>query len=50
MRILAIATVTDMATGLPGLVDHVSHEEVLAIADRAGKRLGNVIKGVVRRL
>jgi purine-nucleoside phosphorylase len=50
MRILAIATVTDMATGLPGLVDHVSHEEVLAIADRAGKRLGGVVKGVVRRL
>ncbi len=50
MRILAIATVTDMATGLPGLVDHVSHEEVLAIADKAGKRLGNVVKGVVQRL
>ncbi len=50
MRILAISTVTDMATGLPGLVDHVSHEEVLAIADRAGKRLGDVVKGVVGRL
>ncbi|HZP96107.1 MAG TPA: purine-nucleoside phosphorylase [Candidatus Limnocylindria bacterium] len=50
MRILAIATVTDMATGLPGLVDHVSHEEVLAIADRAGRRLGSVVKGVVARL
>lgn len=50
MRILAIATVTDMATGLPGLIDHVTHEEVLAVADRAGKRLGNVVKGVVRRL
>ena len=50
MRILAIATVTDMATGLPGLVDHVTHEEVLAVADRAGKRLGNVVKGVVARL
>ena len=50
MRILAIATVTDMATGLPGLVDHVSHEEVLAIADKAGKRLANVVKGVVKRL
>jgi purine-nucleoside phosphorylase len=50
MRILAIATVTDMATGLPGLIDHVSHEEVLAIADRAGKRLGEVVKGVVKRL
>ena len=50
MRILAIATVTDMATGLPGLVDHVTHEEVLAVADKAGERLGNVVKGVVRRL
>jgi len=50
MRILAIATVTDMATGLPGLVDHVTHEEVLAVADMAGKRLGNVVKGVVKRL
>ena len=50
MRVLAISTVTDMATGLPGLIEHVSHEEVLAIADRAGKRLGNVVKGVVARL
>ena len=50
MRILAIATVTDMATGLPGLVDHVTHEEVLAVADKAGTRLGNVVKGVVRKL
>lgn len=50
MRILAIATVTDMATGLPGLVDHVTQEGVLAVADRAGKRLGNVVKGVVARL
>ncbi len=50
MRILAIATVTDMATGLPGLISHITHEEVLAVADKAGKRLGNVVKGVVRRL
>jgi purine-nucleoside phosphorylase len=50
MRILAIATVTDMATGLPGLVDHVTHEEVLAVADKAGKRLGTVVKGVVGKL
>ena len=50
MRILAIATVTDMATGLPGLIDHVTHEEVLAVADRAGKRLGNVVKGVLAKL
>ncbi len=50
MPILAIATVTDMATGLPGLVEHVTHEEVLAVADRAGKRLGDLVKGVLRRL
>lgn len=50
MRILAIATVTDMATGLPGLIDHVTHEEVLAVADRAGARLANVVKGVLARL
>lgn len=50
MRVLAIATVTDMATGLPGLIDHVTHEEVLAVADKAGKRLGAVVKGVVERL
>lgn len=50
MRILAIATVTDMATGLVGLIDHVTQEEVLAVADRAGKRLGDVVKGVVRKL
>ncbi len=50
MRILAIATVTDMATGLPGLVDHVTAEQVLAAAAQAGTRLGNVVKGVVARL
>lgn len=50
MRILAIATVTDMATGLPGLVDHVTHEEVLAVADRAGARLATLVKGVLGRL
>ena len=50
MRILAIATVTDMATGLPGLVDHVTHEEVLAVADRVGARLLSLVKGVVRRM
>jgi purine-nucleoside phosphorylase len=50
MRILAIATVTDMATGLPGLIEHVTQEEVLAVADSAGTRLGDVVKGVVARL
>jgi purine-nucleoside phosphorylase len=50
MRILAISTVTDMATGIPGQIEHVSHEDVLAVADRAGKRLAGVIKGIVARL
>jgi purine nucleoside phosphorylase len=50
MRILAIATVTDMATGIPGEIEHVEHADVLAVADRAGARLGNLVKGVVARL
>ena len=50
MRILAISTVTDMATGIPGQIQHVSHQEVLEVADRAGKRLAEVVKGVVARL
>jgi purine-nucleoside phosphorylase len=50
MRILAIATVTDMATGIPGLIQHVTHEEVLEVANRAGTRLGDVIKGVVAKI
>jgi purine-nucleoside phosphorylase len=50
MRILAISTVTDMATGIPGQIEHVSHEEVLAVANRAGKRLAELVKGVVGRL
>jgi purine-nucleoside phosphorylase len=50
MRILAISTVTDMATGIPGLIQHVTHEEVLAVANKAGARLGTVVKGVVARL
>ncbi|HEV8229635.1 MAG TPA: purine-nucleoside phosphorylase [Candidatus Limnocylindria bacterium] len=50
MRILAISTVTDMATGIPGLIQHVTHEEVLAVAEKAGSRLANVVKGVVARL
>lgn len=50
MRILAISTVTDMATGIPGQIQHVSHEEVLEVANRAGKRLADLVKGVVSRL
>ena len=50
MRILAIATVTDMATGIPGQIEHVTHEQVLEVAARAGKRLANVVKGVISKL
>lgn len=50
MRILAIATVTDMATGIPGEIEHVEHAAVLAVADRAGARLGELVKGVLARL
>ena len=50
MRILAISTVTDMATGIPGLIQHVTHEEVLAVANKAGARLASVVKGVVKKL
>jgi hypothetical protein len=39
-----------MATGLPGLISHVSSDEVLEVANKAGKRLGSVVKGVVQRL
>jgi len=50
MRILAIATVTDMATGIPGQIEHVTAEAVLEVANRAGKRLGEVIKGVIAKV
>ena len=50
MRILAIATVTDMATGIPGQIDHVTAEQVLAAANSAGARLGTLVKGVIAKL
>ncbi len=53
MRILAIATVTDMATGIPdqtGQIEHVTGEQVLEVANRAGARLGALVTGVVARL
>src|SRR5947208_14323102 len=39
LRILAIATVTDMATGLPGQIQPVTREQVIAVAEPAGSRL-----------
>jgi len=50
MRILGIATVTDMATGIPGQIEHVTAESVLEVANRAGMRLGELIKGVIAKL
>jgi purine-nucleoside phosphorylase len=50
MRILAIATVTDMATGIPGQIEHVTGELVLEVAARAGARLGRLVVGVVAKL
>ena len=50
MDILAISTVTDMATGIPGQIEHVTHEAVLAVANRAGERLAAVIKGVIAKI
>jgi purine-nucleoside phosphorylase len=50
MRILAIATVTDMATGIPGQIEHVTGEQVLEVANRTGARLGALVTGVVERL
>ena len=50
MRVLAISTVTDMATGIPGQIEHVHHEDVLAVANAAGARLARVITEVVARL
>jgi purine-nucleoside phosphorylase len=48
MRILAISTITDMALG--DRPEHVTHEAVLEVANRAGKRLGEVVKGVVEKI
>ncbi len=48
LRILAIATVTDMALGDRPL--HVTAESVLEVANRAGRRLGELVKGVVAKM
>jgi purine-nucleoside phosphorylase len=48
MRVLAIATITDMALG--DRPEHVSAEQVLAVANRAGRRLAELVKGVVARI
>ena len=50
MRVLAISTITDMATGIPGQIEHVTAEAVLEVANNAGRRLADVVKGVIARL
>jgi hypothetical protein len=42
-----------MATGIPdqsGQIEHVSGEQVIAVAERAGARLGALVAGVVAEL
>lgn len=46
-RILAISTITNVLGRRPGMV--VSHEEVLAVADRAKGRLASLVKGFLAR-
>src|SRR5262249_36027644 len=47
---MAIAPVTDMATGTPGQIEHVTAESVLEVANQAGARLASLVTGVVARL
>ncbi|TMC75560.1 MAG: purine-nucleoside phosphorylase [Chloroflexi bacterium] len=38
------------ADGIPGQIEHVTAEAVLEVANRAGRRLGELIKGVIAKL
>jgi purine-nucleoside phosphorylase len=49
MRVLGISAITDMAVG-PGAVNEISHEEVLAAAERIKPRLAAVVRGVLASL
>jgi purine-nucleoside phosphorylase len=49
MRVLGISAITDMAVG-PGAVNEISHEEVLAAAERIKPRLAGVVRGVLASL
>ena len=48
MEVLAFAMVTNAAAGVTG--ETIDHAEVIEVADEAGRRLGRIIKGVLRRL
>jgi purine-nucleoside phosphorylase len=49
MRVLGMSAITDMAVG-KGAVLEISHEEVLAVAERIKPRLAAVVRGVVASL
>lgn len=49
MRVLGISAITDMAVG-HGAVAEISHQEVLAAADRIKPRFIGLIRGVLSRL
>ena len=49
MRVLGISAITDMAVG-PGAVNEISHQEVLAAAERIKPRLAAVVRGVLASL
>lgn len=48
LRVLGIACITDMA--LPDSPVHLTHEQVMEVANRTKPRFQNLIKGVLRRL
>ncbi len=48
MDVLAFAMVTNAAAGVTG--EAIDHAEVIEVADDAGRRLGRIIEGVLRRL
>jgi len=48
MRVLGIACITDMA--LPDAPVHLTHEQVMEVANRTKPRFQNLIKGVLERL
>ncbi|WJW65962.1 purine-nucleoside phosphorylase [Candidatus Chlorohelix allophototropha] len=48
MRVLGISTITNMATGAPGV--EPNHLEVLEVGKQAGPRLAKLIKNIIPRL
>lgn len=48
MQVLGIACITDMA--LPDAPVHLTHEQVMAVANRTKPRFQNLVKGVLRKL